>query len=88
MQSTGILRVTVASGSAKFRDSGVSEDRHDLDNNGALGSVWTGVVPVYSAMGEPIPAPHNRVDLPAYASDFFDEFSRDNREHSIAAAKK
>ncbi|KJZ74662.1 hypothetical protein HIM_06012 [Hirsutella minnesotensis 3608] len=88
VQSTSILRVKIASGSAKIRDGGVSDDKHDLENQDATGSIWTGVVPVYSAMGEPIPGPYNKVDLPTYASEFFQEFNQESRENSIAAAKK
>lgn len=88
MQSTSILRVKIASGSAKFRDGGVVDDKHDMENEDALNSVWTGVIPVYSTMGEPIPGPYNRVELPKYASEFFDEFSTENKEQAIAAANK
>ncbi|PHH87768.1 hypothetical protein CDD83_8436 [Cordyceps sp. RAO-2017] len=88
MQSTSILRVRIVSGSAKFRHGGASDDRHDLENEDALAAVWTGVVPVYSTMGDPIPGPYNRVDLPAYASEFFSDFRRENEERSIAAAKE
>lgn len=88
MQSTSILRVKIASGSAKIREGGVSDNKDDLECEDALNGVWTGVVPVYSTMGEPIPGPYNRLDLPQYASEFFNDFGKDNKEHSIAAAKK
>ncbi|KAK2603514.1 hypothetical protein QQS21_004283 [Conoideocrella luteorostrata] len=88
MQSTSILKVKIASGSAKFRDGGVADDKHDLKNEEALSTVWTGVVPVYSVMGEPIPGPYNRVNLPEYAKEFFDEFSVGNKNNSLEAAKK
>ncbi|KAJ6437795.1 flavin-nucleotide-binding protein [Purpureocillium lavendulum] len=88
LQSTSLLRIKIASGSAKFRDGGVVDDKHDLENEDALNSVWTGVVPIWSTMGEPIPSGHNRVDLPKYASEFFDEFSKDNKELALSAASK
>lgn len=87
MQSTSILRVKIASGSAKFREGGVSDDKHDLESEDALNSIWTGVVPIYSTMGAPIPGPYNRVELPQYAQ-FFDDFGNVNKENSIAAAQK
>ncbi|KAF5134606.1 hypothetical protein E5D57_005241 [Metarhizium anisopliae] len=86
MQSTSILKVKIASGSAKYRDGGVSDDKHDLENEDALNTVWTGVVPIYSTMSEPIPGPYNRVDLPPYAKEFFDEFSAENKKQSLDAA--
>ncbi|OAA51697.1 flavin-nucleotide-binding protein [Metarhizium rileyi] len=88
LQSTSILRVKIASGSAKFRDGGVSDDKHDLDNESALNSVWTGVVPIYSTMGEPIPGPYNRVDLPSYAKEFFEEFNAENKKQCLEAATR
>lgn len=88
MQSTSILRVKVVSGSAKVREGGVSDDKHDLDSQDALDNVWTGVVPIYSTMEDPLPSPHNRVDLPRYAADFFHDFCKGNRDRSVAAAKK
>ncbi|XP_044716197.1 pyridoxamine 5'-phosphate oxidase domain-containing protein [Hirsutella rhossiliensis] len=39
-------------------------------------------------MNSPIPSPHNRVELPQYASAFCDGFAKDNRENSIAATRK
>ena len=88
LQSTSLLRVRIASGSAKFRDGGVSDDKHDLENEDALNSVWTGVVPIYSSMGEPIPSPHNRIDLPAYANDFIKDFNEENKTYCVEAVNK
>ncbi|KAH8662020.1 flavin-nucleotide-binding protein [Xylariales sp. PMI_506] len=71
MASTGLLRVRIASGSAKVRSGPPGDDRHDLENPTVAGAVWTGVVPVWSALGEPVPAPSNRVpEVPGYVADF------------------
>ncbi|PHH74054.1 hypothetical protein CDD80_3336 [Ophiocordyceps camponoti-rufipedis] len=88
MQSTSILRVSIVSGSAKIRDGGVKDDKHDLNDQTLCDTVWTGVVPLYSAMAEPIPTSYNKVDLPCYAAEYLDDFNRDNKEHSVAAAYK
>ncbi|KAF2267828.1 hypothetical protein CC78DRAFT_591277, partial [Lojkania enalia] len=61
-QSTSILKVKVQSASAKVRTGGPSEDRADLKNEGLRHSVWTGVVPVWSQWGEPIPGKENAVE--------------------------
>lgn len=87
MQSTSILRVRIASGSAKFRDVGVVEDKHDLENEAAVSSVWTGVVPVYTVLGEPVPSAHNRVDLPEYAKEFISDFNKESRERALETSK-
>ncbi|ODA82304.1 hypothetical protein RJ55_00811 [Drechmeria coniospora] len=88
LQSTSLLKIKISSGSAKFRDGGVIDDRHDLQNDNALNTVWTGTVPIYSTMGEPIPSDHNRVELPPYAAEFFDNFRNGNKEYAVAAAVK
>ncbi|KAH7135107.1 5-nitroimidazole antibiotic resistance protein [Dendryphion nanum] len=59
LQSTSILKVRIASASAKVRTGGPSEDRADLKNAGLRESVWTGVVPVWLQWGEPIPGKDN-----------------------------
>ncbi|MCJ1255224.1 hypothetical protein MMC24_003040 [Lignoscripta atroalba] len=57
MQSTSILRVEIVSASAKVREGGPGEDRRDERDEGVRGRVWTGVVPVWSVLGEPVPVP-------------------------------
>ncbi|KAI0434162.1 hypothetical protein F5Y09DRAFT_337849 [Xylaria sp. FL1042] len=47
MQSTSILRVKIASGSAKLRSGMPSDEKADLADAALLGRVWTGVVPVH-----------------------------------------
>lgn len=88
MQSTSILRVSISSGSAKFRDGGVHDDRHDLEDADAQGKVWTGVLPVFSRIGDPIPTEYNKVDTPANVTDFVREYNKQNEEYVLAAAKK
>ncbi|TFB01121.1 hypothetical protein CCMA1212_006647 [Trichoderma ghanense] len=88
MQSTSILKVTIASGSAKFRDGGVHDDRHDLEDEDARGQVWTGVLPVFSRIGEPIPTSYNKVETPVSVTDFVRNFNKENEEYVLAAAKK
>lgn len=88
IQSTSILRVKIRSGSAKIRDGGVSDEKFDLENQDLLDSTWTGVVPIHKTMGEPSPTPYNRVELPAYAKEFFDDFKKTNEEYSLEAAAK
>jgi hypothetical protein len=47
MQSTSVLRVRIATGSAKIRTGGPHDERGDLEDEGLLDRVWTGVVPEY-----------------------------------------
>lgn len=67
MNSTGVLRVEVESASAKVRVGGPSDDRADLQNEEVVGQVWTGVIPCWTAYGEPQPSSYNRVKtVPGY----------------------
>lgn len=88
MQSTSILKVTITSGSAKFRDGGVSDDKHDLENAEAQSSVWTGVLPVFSSIGEPLPTTYNKVEVPANVTEFIKDYNTENKEYVLSAVKK
>lgn len=59
LNSTSILRVKVASASAKVRAGGPHDDRADLKDEALRGGIWTGVVPVWLQWGEPIPGADN-----------------------------
>ncbi|UKZ80968.1 hypothetical protein TrVFT333_008734 [Trichoderma virens FT-333] len=88
MQSTSILKVSITSGSAKFRDGGVSDDKHDLQNEEAQNSVWTGVLPVFSSIGEPLPTTYNKVEVPANVTNFIKDYNNENKEYVLSAVKK
>ncbi|KAI1197832.1 hypothetical protein F5X97DRAFT_167969 [Nemania serpens] len=89
MQSTSVLRVTVAAGSAKVRGGMPSDDRADLEDAALLGRVWTGVVPVHYTLGDPVPGPYNRLEAPpAYLDEFVRESNRDARDAAVEAATK
>ncbi|KAL7621947.1 hypothetical protein AAE478_007447 [Parahypoxylon ruwenzoriense] len=87
MQSTSVLRVRIAAGSAKVRCGSPKDDRADRRDDELLDRVWTGVVPVYYTLGDPVPGPYNRVrELPRYLREFRDGFNSDARETAVAAA--
>ncbi|KAH7155925.1 hypothetical protein EDB81DRAFT_785796 [Dactylonectria macrodidyma] len=87
IQSTGILKVRIASGSAKISAGQASDDKSDMANEAMLDSTWTGVLPIYQTMGAPVPSSYNRVDLPDYVSEFANDYNTDNMELSLDAAK-
>ncbi|KAI1190846.1 hypothetical protein F5B17DRAFT_385300 [Nemania serpens] len=89
IQSTSVLRVTVAAGSAKMRSGMPSDDKADREDAALLDRVWTGVVPVHYTLGEPVPGPYNRLEAPpAYLDEFVRESNRDARDAAVAAATK
>ncbi|PNP37029.1 hypothetical protein TGAMA5MH_11076 [Trichoderma gamsii] len=88
MQSTSILKVKITSGSAKFRNGGVSDDMHDLQNEEAQNSVWTGVLPVFSSIGEPVSTTYNKVEVPVNVTGFIKDYNHENKEYVLSAIKK
>ncbi|KAK3900650.1 hypothetical protein C8A05DRAFT_45544 [Staphylotrichum tortipilum] len=78
MQSTSVLKVKVVNGSAKIRTGEPHDERGDLEDGGLLERVWTGVVPVYSVMGEPVAGGYNRVaEVPGYLEGWRKEVNKE-----------
>jgi hypothetical protein len=89
MQSTSVLRVKIATGSAKIRTGGPHDEKGDMEDEGLLDRVWTGVVPVYSVMGEPIAGGYNRVgEVPEYLEGWRREANKDAEEYAREAVQK
>lgn len=71
LTSTGMLRVEIASASAKVRVGGPGDDRHDLKNESVINNTWTGVVPSYIQYGEPVSSEYNKVQkVPRYMQNW------------------
>jgi uncharacterized protein len=89
MASTQILRIVVQSASSKIREGVPNDEFCDLSDEGILSRVWTGVLPVFEVLGEPIPGPYNRVEkVPEHVIEYRDVVNRGNEEYAIAAGKK
>ncbi|KAL2021242.1 hypothetical protein VTK56DRAFT_7321 [Thermocarpiscus australiensis] len=89
LQSTGVLRVRVAAGSAKIRTGGPHDERGDLRDEALLGRVWTGVVPVYHTRGEPVAAGYNRVaEVPGYLEEWRREANSEAEKYAREAVQK
>lgn len=86
LQSTSVLKVKIDSGSYKARTGSTGDDKADMENEQARSTVWSGVIPTYQAVLDPIASTYNKVDLPEYISDFVSETGKENKEYSISAA--
>ncbi|KAI2609908.1 uncharacterized protein GGS25DRAFT_530906 [Hypoxylon fragiforme] len=87
MQSTSVLRVRVAAGSAKTRAGGPKDDRSDLADQELRARVWTGVLPVHYVVERPVAGEGNRVDrVPEYLEEFVREFNCEARVVAEGAA--
>jgi hypothetical protein len=89
LDSTRILRVKIESGSGKVREGMPSDDKKDLDRVDVLDRVWTGVVPMWDQLGEPIPGPYNRVpEVPEYIKGHVSTANGQCEQHAVTAATK
>ncbi|KAK7981139.1 glycosyltransferase family 25 protein [Apiospora arundinis] len=89
MQSTSVLKVKIVAGSAKIRSGVPSDDKADAGDGALLDRVWTGVVPVHSVLGEPIPSPYNKVgQVPGYLGDYVKGTNQYAEETALEQAGK
>lgn len=88
MSSTAILKVKIVSGSGKIRDGEPGDDKKDLENEDVTSRVWTGVVPLWQTVGEPIASKGNRVmNVPEHITDFAkNENSRNQKYAELAGS--
>jgi nitroimidazol reductase NimA-like FMN-containing flavoprotein (pyridoxamine 5'-phosphate oxidase superfamily) len=69
--ATAVLKIRIETASAKTRAGGPGDEKSDLQNAELSGKTWTGVVPTYQMMGQPIEDANNKVKvLPEYLADW------------------
>ncbi|RYP76458.1 hypothetical protein DL771_001692 [Monosporascus sp. 5C6A] len=88
MQSTAILRVAIAAGSAKIRTGMPGGDSPaDAGDPALVARVWTGVVPLHLIAEPALPAPGNGVaQVPAYLREYVADFNDHAKKASLEAA--
>lgn len=87
--STSVLRVHVASASAKINTGGPSDDRKDLQNDEVTSRVWTGTIPVWESWGAPIPSETNKVaKVPDYVTQWQEGRNADFESYAREAVEK
>ncbi|HEY5647002.1 MAG TPA: pyridoxamine 5'-phosphate oxidase family protein [Pseudomonadales bacterium] len=67
LAATAAVRLPITEASAKIRTGGAIDDRGDLNAD-----VWAGVIPLYTAVGEPVPNPDLKpgLALPDYLAGY------------------
>ena len=89
MQSTRILKVSIQAASGKVREGVPEDERKDMKREDILDSVWTGVVPVYERLGDPVPGPYNRVKkVPEHVASFVSGENKARENYAVEATKK
>ena len=87
MASTTILKVKVVNGSGKIRTGGPADDKKDTEREDVTSYTWTGVVPIWETVGDPIAGGHGQLqELPEHLVDFQNDTNTANEEYSRQAA--
>ncbi|KAM5343643.1 hypothetical protein ACJ41O_012180 [Fusarium nematophilum] len=87
MQSTNILKVRIVSASAKVSAGQAHDEPHDMKNENMLDSTWTGVLPIYQTVGDPVPSSYSRIGVPGYIEEFSKESNDERKQLSLNAAQ-
>ena len=89
LSSTTILRVRIASGSGKIRDGEPHDDKKDLERPDITSRVWTGVIPMWETLGDPVAAGSNRVDsIPDHIRSFIDKANDETQAYAQKATRE
>ena len=88
LASTGILRVEIASASAKVRRGTTGEDRKDLADGRMREQVWAGVVPAFLKWGDPVESETNlRREVPGYIKEWVEGENERNERFAYEGAR-
>ena len=83
LKSTGVLRVDIASASAKVRAAGLADPGVSQDQ------VWFGVVPCWTVYGKPVPSAQNRVeDVPEHITSWVSKENEKNEKYARQVASQ
>lgn len=88
MASTTILKVKIVNGSGKVRTGGPGDEKKDTEREDLLERIWTGVVPMWETVGDPVSGGDGRVkDVPAHVRAFRDDMNMVNEKYARTAAE-
>lgn len=87
LTATAVLKVRIETASAKTRSGGPGDERADLSRPELVEKVWTGVVPAYVTLGDPVAGSENRVKkVPGYLEDWVQDANSGNEQRAVDAA--
>ena len=88
MASTTILKVNIVNGSGKIRTGGPHDEKKDFEKRDLVESVWTGVVPLWETLGEPVIGGDGKLkDVPAHVRVFRNDTNEVNEKYAKTAAE-
>ncbi len=72
-----------------MRTGGPSDEKFDLTNPELVDNTWTGVVPAYLTLGEPVAGDENKVKVvPEYIADWVADANSLNEQRAIDALEE
>ncbi|MCJ1273703.1 hypothetical protein MMC21_001496 [Puttea exsequens] len=87
MASTTILKVKVVNGSGKIRTGGPGDEKKDTEREDVIDRVYTGVLPMWETVGEPVAGGAGRVkEVPDHVRAFQNSVNETNEEYAKEAA--
>lgn len=88
LTSTGVLKMTIETASAKTRGGSADDERSDMRNPDVTSKTWVGVVPTYQVLGEPMAADHNQVkQVPEYLADWVADVNSLNEQRAVDSSE-
>ncbi|OJD40780.1 flavin-nucleotide-binding protein [Diplodia corticola] len=90
LTSTRIIKVRIASATAKVRAAPASSERRDLKDPNVVGKVWQGVVPVWEHFGKPVTnlAPGGVETIPEHVAEFIEAENANSEEYAVGVAEE
>ncbi|KAE8216727.1 hypothetical protein CF327_g151 [Tilletia walkeri] len=89
LTSTKILKVLISSASAKIRAAEPGDEKYDLEREDVVSSTWTGIVPMHTQYGEPVPSSYNRVkEVPSNIVEYVQRSNEEGKAYAEEVATK
>ena len=87
MASTTILKVRIVTGSGKIRSGGPGDEKKDIERQDVVEKVWTGVLPMWTAFGDPVRGGAGLIKgVPDHVNAFRKDANEINEEYAKDAA--
>ena len=87
MASTVIMRVKVTSGSGKIRTGGPGDEKKDTENEAVTQRVWTGVLPIWETVGDPVNGGAGKLsEVPKHITEFRQQMNDSHHAYAKQSA--
>ena len=82
------MKVKIVNGSGKIRTGGPGDEKKDIEREDVVSRFWTGVVPIWETVGEPVRGGAGLVaNVPEHIRIFQKDTNETNEEYARTAAR-